>query len=306
MSPDLTTTEHEDPVEKASRMIRVVDPNVTPEMVERALASLLCIEYASKSEMENQLVVAKVVRATGGKYGLLNPEPMRWRNKQGLPVLAPFHLHCQEISIEVRQRQDFHSRSYDDFRFDAPKSSRPYYQDMLRVLGSKVYRLQGRERIDYIKSTLTWFTIGSFTIAAILNTIIVGIGGIFAGWLNASWIFLLPSPIFWIIFGVSVLLITINSTSIFQPTRTESPKTIRATFAGLIPADVKREIQYAKGLGVFEEIFILAEVTDWKVEVSRQGDPLVVGFDGRNFWLIATFDTTTLERYVYDEFVTRA
>lgn len=71
-------------------------------------------------------------------------------------------------------------------------------------------------------------------------------------------------------------------------------------FEGLIPDDVKRKIVEARGLGLFKEIFIVAEPTNGfqinrTAVVAPKQDPLVVGFDGNQLWLIAEFDTTPVE-----------
>ncbi|MES2314431.1 MAG: hypothetical protein V4524_00645 [Patescibacteria group bacterium] len=79
-------------------------------------------------------------------------------------------------------------------------------------------------------------------------------------------------------------------------------------FGGYIPEEVKWEMVHAWTSRLFQELFIVSEVCDWQenlVVESRQGDPLVVGYDGYQFWLIAAFDTTTLEQAVQDEFCTK-
>lgn len=83
---------------------------------------------------------------------------------------------------------------------------------------------------------------------------------------------------------------------------------LSAEFSGVIPLEAKQKIAEARKK--FADIFILAEVKDWKIEERKattvkpkpapivRGDPLVVGWDGKGFWLIMSFDTTSLERYV--------
>lgn len=80
-------------------------------------------------------------------------------------------------------------------------------------------------------------------------------------------------------------------------------------FGGYIPHEVKREIVLAWSSKLFQDIFIVSEVCNWQenlVVVSVQGDPLVVGYDGYQLWLIAAFDTTTLEEFVKSEFCVKA
>ena len=79
---------------------------------------------------------------------------------------------------------------------------------------------------------------------------------------------------------------------------------LRAEFRGMMPAAVKQRIKEVKPL--FQEIFIVTEVSDWKMETSpipappKDPDPLVVGFDGTSYRLIAKFDTTSIEEAAAD------
>lgn len=74
---------------------------------------------------------------------------------------------------------------------------------------------------------------------------------------------------------------------------------ISCCFEGLIPDDVKRKIVGARELGLFENIFLIAEPKGFEINettvVAPKQDPLVVGFDGSQLWLIAEFDTTPVE-----------
>jgi hypothetical protein len=83
---------------------------------------------------------------------------------------------------------------------------------------------------------------------------------------------------------------------------------LKARFGGLIPDYVKQEMFRAANSGLFVEFFIIAEVKKWEWNikvVSHRADPLLVGFDGHQFWLIEAFDTTTLERMVAEEFTAK-
>jgi len=75
---------------------------------------------------------------------------------------------------------------------------------------------------------------------------------------------------------------------------------VTATFKGAIPADVKEEIEKAKQSGVFKQIFLVAET-----EMKQGSDPLVVGWDGANHWLIKPFATTSVEQMMADKFTTK-
>ncbi|MBI4434954.1 hypothetical protein HY635_04060 [Candidatus Uhrbacteria bacterium] len=69
------------------------------------------------------------------------------------------------------------------------------------------------------------------------------------------------------------------------------------TFTGVIPEDVRRTIASAQR--AFKDIRVLAEVDRWQLEETElpalRTDPLVIGYDGQEFWLLAAFDITPLE-----------
>lgn len=79
---------------------------------------------------------------------------------------------------------------------------------------------------------------------------------------------------------------------------------IETKFNGLIPDDVRQKIVECKK--EFKQIFIVAEAAKYKLtekvvtapKPRPNLDPLVVGYDGTNFWLIAAFDMTPLEEYI--------
>jgi hypothetical protein len=85
-----------------------------------------------------------------------------------------------------------------------------------------------------------------------------------------------------------------------------------STFQGVIPKSVKDAIVEAKPLFTPDgngptRIYLIGEA-DWKTKqmplppVPAFIDPLVVGWDERDLWLISHFDLTPLERYVMEEF----
>lgn len=70
---------------------------------------------------------------------------------------------------------------------------------------------------------------------------------------------------------------------------------LSAEFSGLIPAPVRDTILAVRS--EFENMFIVAEPKNWALSRAAKvdPDPLVVGWDGRDLWLVADFDTTTVE-----------
>lgn len=74
----------------------------------------------------------------------------------------------------------------------------------------------------------------------------------------------------------------------------------KAMFQGLLPDDVRRMV-----MGVqrhFQDIRVLAEVDHWQIEEHERpalsDDPLVIGWDGTDFYLLAAFDLTPAEAAV--------
>lgn len=87
--------------------------------------------------------------------------------------------------------------------------------------------------------------------------------------------------------------------------QTKKTARLRAQFGMLIPQVVKEEIIRVRG--EFKEIFIVAEAPRWDLKLTaipkpRNKDPLVVGYDGVNYWLITAFEPTPLEEYIKEEF----
>lgn len=81
-----------------------------------------------------------------------------------------------------------------------------------------------------------------------------------------------------------------------KPGLTES---ITTEFAGVIPDDVRKKIIAANK--EFERVFIIAEA-NWQERLEPNKDPLVIGWDGANCWLVHSFNTTNWEERVKREF----
>lgn len=82
--------------------------------------------------------------------------------------------------------------------------------------------------------------------------------------------------------------------------------TLSTQFTGAIPDHVRSNIRQVQEAGEFDEIVLIAEVPEWKLDKTvvliPKGDPLVVGRKAGLFWLIDSFDTTPIEQYVTQEF----
>ena len=93
--------------------------------------------------------------------------------------------------------------------------------------------------------------------------------------------------------------------------RYKSTAVLEVTFTGIIPDDVKSKITDARYI-FGDEIYIVAEPSKMAIRKQppkrkplpplpiRNGDPLVIGFDGKQYRLIAAFDLTSIEQLVRD------
>jgi len=77
--------------------------------------------------------------------------------------------------------------------------------------------------------------------------------------------------------------------------RMTAPIVLSAQYDGLIPLEVKEKISEAKKF--FSQIFILAEPIRWSLKTPAilPDDPIVVGWDGKDLYFIAEYETTPVE-----------
>lgn len=83
-------------------------------------------------------------------------------------------------------------------------------------------------------------------------------------------------------------------------------------YNGVIPDQTREKIHEA--LKQFSGVFLIAEAKNWSLTEKKpkqmprpnRGDPIVVGFDGSNLWVIDSFDLTPIERLVKSEFTIKA
>lgn len=71
-------------------------------------------------------------------------------------------------------------------------------------------------------------------------------------------------------------------------------------FNAAIPSHIRQEISVAQT--VFQQIFIICELGKFEISAAPkpriETDPIVAGWDGKNLWLIAKFDTTPVEEAI--------
>ena len=211
-------------------------------------------------------------------YQILSPDPLTWRNKEGLPLLAPFSLESNTCSL-----------GEDGFSDEFPTSVQGFYQDVIKTL-----------RTSQFKKYAT-MGIGITLSVSIMILIFLQPWAWSIGWpvFNSLGCLFMGS-----IVGGFVAFFFFNHIYGWETV------SIGASLGGMIPSEVREKIQLAIRQQFFQEIFILAEVQKWAKTVTRVrmpvriaiGDPLVVGYDGHIFWLIAAFDTTSLEQHIADNY----
>ncbi len=79
----------------------------------------------------------------------------------------------------------------------------------------------------------------------------------------------------------------------------------------LFPPDIREKVERARKSGVVHELTLVSEVPEWKLSVATLQktypappvkDPLLIGFDGHQHWLLGFFDLTPLEDCARGEF----
>ncbi|MFA6536332.1 MAG: hypothetical protein WC250_04000 [Candidatus Paceibacterota bacterium] len=244
-----------------------------------------------------------------GEAKLLDPAAFAVRNKDGLPLLAPFSLGSAEATIQSEGNDVL------------PVCCLNYYRDVKEklaarngFLGSLIFPIFA-VALAYLFFWLSDLTVSSVLDqtfpASILFGTVLFITAIVAeateGRLKQGIIFgacFLLLMVLWPIAGLLIL-------GAFSQISFRRLWVASAKFSGMIPASARAKINEAKLCGGFKEIFLLAEVPRWEVRnepmpmPTLKGDPLTVGFDGERFWLIDAWETTTAEQYVADEFVTK-
>jgi hypothetical protein len=286
------------PTDETAGIVARIDRLTTLE------ASMLPIEEEAKrglrserSEMNGKLgkiLRQKEVEEEIGRlpYQVIDPIVFTWRDDDGFPRLAPFSLNSPDCVISSSGQGEV-----------IPNSCRRFYQDVREWLN------QGK----FEKKTFVpiFFFLGYWLYA----TKVLG-KWFWGGWDNLhsgeQAVYIVA-----ILGGIPLAFIALQVTSVFTgklfgTMEKEEGREwfINARFEGVIPQSVRLTIQQAIDSKHFQEVFILAEVPKWKMDVRLvpqpilHGDPLVVGWDGKNMRLIAAFDTTPLEQLIAaaDEF----
>ncbi len=259
----------------------VSKPAITAELerLETLRKSLLPIERNAATAVETEERRLRSQLTTSDvPYPVFDLDPLRWRNKQGLPQFALFSIASHTVRIESDQGL---LSGGGQILTPLPQKLADCYLDVFK-------RLKPSSWLD--KFGFRW-GVGVGAVAGIITAVCVyGKGDPAVGLLAAAGI-LVGVPL------VGGLLIG----HVFHDQDTVA--FIEAQYTGVIPDSVRAKITQAKE--VFGEgIYILSEVEEWRVGrgVRATVDPLVLGFKGGVLYLIDQYDTTPLEEFARREF----
>lgn len=205
---------------------------------------------------------------------VLAPEALKLRNDKGLPLMALFSLDRADSTLTY---------SSSIGRFDSTCSSLPQdYLDVYDDIAGKMAATAAEIVRTQKRSAWLWFICGvalalavkllpqsahpGFSAGIILSAIFVVLGGLFL------------NTVCRIIDGVTL------SHSV--------------AWSGLIPPPARRRIKEIQNLGA--SVVLLAEVKEWGTGIKR--DPLILVADSNQFYIVDSFETTTLERHVALEY----
>lgn len=203
------------------------------------------------------------------KYPWVSREPLQWRDNKDYPKLAIFQLRHQAFIIHSALLL-FSLEGIDGIRL--PEELEYCYRDVQDKLKKLPGNLLLKKLIVYL------LAIAVIAIALFLVT-------------DNSIIFNLMALGGFIMFVVVMLS---RNREYF----------ITARYGGIILDKTRQKILEAQEDSGKYNIYILAEVRDWKKSGVYE-DPLVLGFADGEFWLIDSYDTTPKEEYIKREFTAR-
>ena len=256
-------------------LLQIEAPSKDRLVVERAHTMKLLGD--DENELKQELEIGRI------NYPILDKSAFAGRNSKGYPNLAPFQLNNAECTISnLKGKRD-----------SIPESCSSFYDDVKEKLRLPLI-VDAILAILVITTPIIW-VVGSFVLGIhIFNIKEPSFLSVLVGFCDVL-------GLLWIAFPISKTIIGYSNKERF----------ISARFEGIIPNEIRNIIRSAQSSGLFKEVFLLAEVPKWKKATRptpqpiAQGDPLVIGWDGINFRLIAAFDTTPIEQYIADEFSTK-
>lgn len=235
-------------------------------------SNLLGLEYQAAEQLDRQIVELEQTLTTAAtRLPIVSTEIFKMRDRRGYPRLVPFGLGDHRITLGAN-----HS--------SVASNLREYYADVSQ-------RLRAKTSVSWNRGNPEGSVIGAFI------GIIIGVAMISGAIINSM---SLGIPLVLVTAGVILAFTYVGS--IFS----ETDISISAEYHGIIPDQVRDLIN--QELRHFDEICILAEVEEWKVNkvIRPRLDPLVIGYkkSSKTWFLLASYDTTPLEEYVAREFTT--
>ena len=206
---------------------------------------------------------------------VLDAEPFRWRNKEGLPTLALFSV----LSLLGPQCRFDYTTMYD--RLFPPRVPAGYtgvWNDLKPVMAAEL--APQIQRVKQWKRLLPW---GIADMAAGMMVVLSS---------PALAVLALPLVLYGAVCFVSSI---VQGYMVFSDGLT---LTHSVQWRGLIPEPARVKIAEAQNAG--GQVFLLAEVEEWGTTIWQ--DPLILVSHGEWFYLLGSFEPTTLEDYVAREF----
>ena len=231
------------------------------------------IEAQIRDEALGRLKTIESAEKFAGEYQKLDPVIFTWTKGRG-PALAAFDFNRPETTLEFTARRN---------KVTNLSSTVKCLQPIYRTWAEKLY---GRKVISS-QGPKTWLLAACWV--AFLAALFSAVKG-----------FWWAAPVA-IISGTACLVYTIAL--VIERTIPDERETyvnlVAKYSAGVIPPEIKAQV--VKARSQFPDVFLVTESPGWNV--TRQvinHDPLIVGWDGVDFWLIAKFDTTSLEKHIAD------
>lgn len=236
---------------------------------------MLGIETDAKTTVQAEIRrVEKELRTHRTNLPVLSVEAFQMRDEKGYPLLVPFALDKNTISIS--------GSSTDSPQINLPAGARKHYQDVVAALA-------GQSAYSWRAFNIPFGILGMFLVA-----FFVGFPLVFMSFFDAG-----------IRFGIFAILAVIVGYWTSGVYTTPDLK-ITARYTGALPIRIRALIRMNQKY--FDQICILAEVKEWAIDqvVIPKLDPLVIGYlEATDSWsLLGAFETTPLENYIEAEFTT--
>lgn len=201
---------------------------------------------------------------------VLAPEALKLRNDKGLPQVALFTLDCSESSFTYYSARGRLTMG----PLELPENYLEVYDDISSKMAEVVAgKLRRSKRLAW---SLSLFGFLAFAFA---------IGG---------YSYDKYEGVLAIVSTLSGCVLVLSSLFRFETIREGEFLCHSVTWSGLIPPKARQLIAEMKALGA--PVFLLAEVEEWETVIKR--DPLILTADGKQFYIVDSFETTGLEEHL--------